>query len=135
MYKSCSVCGRVHRVGKRCPYKKYKRRDSKDEDCFRSSAAWKRKREQIKQRDLYLCRMCLAQSEGLSRNKINVDNLSVHHIEPLHENWERRLDDENLITLCPRHHEMAECGHIKRDYLHALAHMNAIECFDKKSGE
>ena len=79
--------------------------------------------------------MCLAQSEGLSRNKINVDNLSVHHIEPLHENWERRLDDENLITLCPRHHEMAERGHIKRDYLHALAHMNAIECFDKKSGE
>jgi hypothetical protein len=27
------------------------------------------------------------------------------------------LDDHNLITLCPLHHEMAEAGEISRDTL------------------
>ena len=39
---------------------------------------------------------------------------SVHHIVPLVEDYEKRLDDDNLITLCSRHHEMAEKGDIDR---------------------
>ena len=47
--------------------------------------------------------------------------LSVHHIEPLDERFDLRLEDENLITCCPWHHKMAEDGDIPRDYLHELA--------------
>ena len=47
--------------------------------------------------------------------------LQVHHIEPLEERFDLRLDDGNLVTLCSMHHRMAEDGDIPRDYLHDLA--------------
>ncbi len=36
--------------------------------------------------------------------------LSVHHIVPLAVDYSMRLDDNNLITLCRSHHELAESG-------------------------
>uniref|UniRef100_UPI0013DE6288 HNH endonuclease n=1 Tax=Mediterraneibacter glycyrrhizinilyticus TaxID=342942 RepID=UPI0013DE6288 len=53
--------------------------------------------------------------------QFETDNISVHHIVPIAEDWERRLDDENLITLCSKHHEMAERGEIKRKKLLSIA--------------
>lgn len=49
------------------------------------------------------------------------DNLEVHHIIPLAEDFDRRLDDENLITLCQAHHKAAERGDVDRDTLFAVA--------------
>ena len=45
----------------------------------------------------------------------------MHHIVPLVEDYEKRLDDDNLITLCSRHHEMAEKGDIDRRELLRIA--------------
>ena len=45
----------------------------------------------------------------------------MHHIEPLEERFDLRLDDGNLLTCCSRHHRMADDGDILRDYLHELA--------------
>ena len=45
----------------------------------------------------------------------------MHHIVPLEEDFERRLDDTNLLTLCERHHKAADRGEIDRDTLFALA--------------
>ena len=108
-------------MGERCPKKIYRKRKGRDEDRFRSSAAWQRKREQVKQRDKYLCRLCLDEGESLNGNSYNYTSLSVHHIEPLCEDWERRLEEDNLITLCPWHHELAESGKVSRERLHILA--------------
>lgn len=36
----------------------------------------------------------------------------MHHAIPINQDWEKRLDDENLITLCAMHHEMSEDGEI-----------------------
>lgn len=47
------------------------------------------------------CRCCLA-----------VDDLEVHHIEPIHVNPARELDPTNLLTLCNRCHLFA--GHLGR---------------------
>ena len=68
------------------------------------------------QRDFHLCRICNDGKYGRYGGR-----LSVHHIEPLVECFDRRLDDENLITACPWHHKMADDGKIPREYLHELA--------------
>lgn len=67
-------------------------------------------------RDKYLCVACMNDLKGTVR-KLNNEDLSVHHIQPLKTNWELRLIDENLITLCRFHHEMAESGTISAETL------------------
>ena len=42
------------------------------------------------------------------------------HIIPLEEDEDKKLDNQNLITLCERHHEMAEQGKIPREELLAI---------------
>ena len=67
------------------------------------------------QRDFNCCRVCA--NVGV----ICAQDLSVHHIIPLAVDYERRLDDDNLITLCRYHHEQAERGAIKAAELRRLA--------------
>lgn len=47
--------------------------------------------------------------------KFNTEDLSVHHIVPIEEDYSQRLDGSNLITVCGIHHEMCETGIISRD--------------------
>ncbi|MBQ8648112.1 MAG: HNH endonuclease [Oscillospiraceae bacterium] len=49
------------------------------------------------------------------------EDLSVHHIDPLEQRWEGRLEDENLLTLCRACHELAEAGKLDPKWLHELA--------------
>lgn len=121
MKKSCKYCGGIHEVGFKCP--KAKKRNYKmkynEYDSFRSTYIWQRKREEIKERDLYLCRACM--DENLNeRIEYNSEDLSVHHIVPLSVDYSLRLENDNLITLCDRHHKEAENGVIKAEYLKSL---------------
>lgn len=50
-------------------------------------------------------------------NELTYKDLEVHHIVPLHEDFDRRLDDDNLISLCQYHHDMADSGVISREFL------------------
>ena len=117
MKKSCKYCSGIHDSGYVC-YKKpkisYKQLKNSPEDRFRSSYDWQQKRTYILKRDYYLCKVC--QSEG----KANAGKLSVHHIISIKDNYNLRLDDENLITLCTLHHERAEEGSISVDILKKL---------------
>ena len=83
-------------------------------DKFRSSSEWQSKREEIKERDQYLCQVCIRNLYG-TVNQYTYNNLSVHHAEPLESAWEKRLDNDNLITGCDMHNEMMESGEIPRD--------------------
>jgi len=51
-------------------------------------------------------------------------NLEVHHIIPIEEDWDKRLDDDNLITLSEEYHEKAERGEIPRETLIEIAEGN-----------
>lgn len=62
-----------------------------------------------------LCAACLHGDPPVYNN----ESLEVHHIVPLRENFEDRLDDSKCITLCRFHHELAESGQIGRDVLMA----------------
>ena len=121
LLKSCKICGGMHPFGVRCPNRgSNKKNYDRDEEKFRGSAAWKKKRELIRQRDGYMCRWCREKGYR-NRDSFVLDRLSVHHIVPLAENFEKRLDDDNLITLCERCHEEAEKGVIDKHDLMRLA--------------
>lgn len=124
MLKSCQYCGRIHDSKYICPQKEQRIKDRQGKsktkaDRFRWSKQWKDKRAEIRERDL-VCRIC---EQGLYNpiRQYETDNLSVHHIEGIETEWEERLNNYNLITLCDRHHEMAERGEIPKDVLRKLA--------------
>ena len=125
MLKSCSYCGRVHDEKAPCKARdeakarrdRYndqsrKSRDSKA-DRFRHTGSWTKKRNHILHRDRKLCLCCLAGLPGTDV-KYQTEGLSVHHITPLVEDYGRRLDEDNLITVCTTHHEACEKGQISR---------------------
>lgn len=114
MLRYCRVCGKIH-DDPMCKKAYINKKRDKEADRFRSSVIWREKREQIKERDSYCCRVCL--QAGVL---VNYD-LSVHHIVPIMANYDMRLDDSNLITLCRYHHEQAERGLIDRRELQILA--------------
>lgn len=90
MLKTCPTCGKLHGFNDVCPIRierdrcrqalydrtKYERNSKADK--FRNTKQWQRKRNEIKDRDLNICRYCF-----LCRHKITADNISVHHIIPL----------------------------------------------------
>ena len=97
MLKSCSRCGRIHARGDPCPVKCSKVVEKRNKEIvrFRNRQVWKR--------DKFLCVYCLKKLQVL-----NAEELSVHHIVPLEEDFDLALEEENLITLCREHHEQAE---------------------------
>lgn len=65
---------------------------------FYWTKAWKDKRDYILCRDNHLCQDCL-------RNKKITVATDVHHIIKLRIAWDKRLDDDNLISLCSNCHK------------------------------
>ncbi len=60
---------------------------------FYKTKTWRKKRLYILRRDKYLCQECL-------RYGRKIEAKEVHHITPLKEDYDRRLDVNNLISLC-----------------------------------
>ena len=65
----------------------------------------------MRRRDAYACAYCLKDK------RINCTDIEVHHIVPINEDNSKEYDLDNLITLCRRHHELAEKGLIDRQEL------------------
>ncbi len=93
--KCCNDC--KDKLSKR--HKIYKK-DRKDiiEQKFYSSKDWLKVRNIIRNLDNNLCLMCLENKE-----LNNID--TVHHIEELKENWSKRFEKDNLISLCESCHQ------------------------------
>ena len=66
---------------------------------FYNSAEWKALRQAKFDLANGLCEMCLA--EGVIR-----EGKEVHHIIEISQDWSKRLDFDNLILLCPEHHNL-----------------------------
>ena len=82
---------------------------------------WRGKRDEIYKRDRCMCQLCIRQRYTLDRmRQYEYNNIQVHHIEPLAEAYSLRLDNSNLISLCPTHHDMAEKGKIPKGELLAI---------------
>ena len=117
-YVTCTHCNGTHKRGDVCPSKPTTHKKITTANKLRNSSKWRKKSEEIRKRDLYLCQCCLRNMQGTMR-KYEHDNLSVHHIIAIHEDSSSSFvyEDNNLITLCRFHHEEAEKGNISVDML------------------
>ncbi len=114
MLKSCKWCGRIHDTKFDCGKKPTHTKKRTHIVRFRSSGKWQRKRNIIISLDQGLCAMCKKEGQYI------YEYLEVHHIVPLSEDWDLRLDEDNIITLCEKHHELADQGKIERQVLKKL---------------
>jgi len=120
MLKSCKYCMRIHDSKFDCGKKPKRNKEPTKINKFRWSRKWREKRNQIIERDKYLCQMSLREDPP----RYVYANLEVHHIIPIEEDWDKRLDDDNLITLSEEYHEKAERGEISREILIEIAREN-----------
>lgn len=119
MYKSCSFCGKFHEKKFKCPKAPSRNDNPTKIDKFRWSSLWKSKRNEIAVRDKFLCQLCC---RGMYCDKVKyISDIQVHHIVPIAFDWDRRLDNENLISLCNLHHELSESGKIPASILNKIA--------------
>lgn len=81
------------------------REQYKDQDIkrFRNSKWWKLKAKHIMKESHYQCQLC-------KRNGVAKVADEVHHIIPLSVDFEKRLDNDNLIALCEACHDDVHCG-------------------------
>ncbi|EGQ0370168.1 TPA: HNH endonuclease [Staphylococcus pseudintermedius] len=80
---------------------------------FYHSKAWRDKRKQVLLRDKYLCQSCLR--KGYVNPVKNGQRFYVHHIVELKDDWEKRLDMDNLETVCSKCHiEAHRCTNKER---------------------
>ena len=122
---TCKYCG-VTKRGHICPYRpKHRKNGDKQSDKFRNTKVWQRKREEIKTRDKHLCQICLRDRHN-TLSFLNYKTVQVHHITSIQEDYNRRLDNDNLICLCAYHHRMAEDGQIPKQELYEI--VEEIEC-------
>ena len=117
MLKTCSVCGTIHDFNKICTRPKRKKKSEANQ--FRKTNSWREKSVSIRERDRYLCQVCITGKYDTSY-RYTYKDLEVHHIIPLNEDYSKRLDSNNLITLCRYHHKMAELGEISREELQEI---------------
>ena len=110
IYSKCTNCGKKisyrQRFCEECHKEYLKIKEQyKDENIkrFRNSKWWKIKAKQIMKDSHYQCQLC--KYEG--RNTVAEE---VHHIIPLSVDFEKRLDDNNLIALCELCHDEVHRG-------------------------
>lgn len=108
---SCQYCGTIHESKFDCGRKPVRKKQFNNKNSFRSTNAWNKKRNEIRRRDLQLCQICIRKLYD-TVHQYTFDGLSVHHAISLESDFSKRLDNDNLLTLCEHHHEMAECGDI-----------------------
>ncbi len=73
---------------------------------FFMSADWQIKRKQIKERDRYICQVCIRGLHG-TINKFTGDGITVYHAESIADAPDKKLSDNNLLTICDMHKRMA----------------------------
>ena len=116
MLKTCKYCGRVVDEDHKCSLKPERKKEDTKLRMFRNSKGWVSKSIEIRERDKYLCQVCLMDKYD-SIMTFNFKKLEVHHIIPLATDFDKRLDNDNLITLCSYHHHLADKGHIPAEEL------------------
>ena len=126
MKRSCQYCGGIHPHNHKCARKPKREFKVTYIDKFRWTKPWQLKRKYIKDRDKHLCQICL-RLRYHTQTQYNFTDIEVHHIDSIANAWDKRLDDDNLISLCITHHKMAERHEIAQDELWAIAKENNIK--------
>ena len=117
MLKSCLKCGRIHEHNYICNTITRVKADDSIAYKFRNTQAWRKKRKIVHDRDKGLCQVCISNLYDTYTRAYDNKLIEVHHIEPIVQTYELRLEEGNLISLCTYHHKMADRGEIPRKVL------------------
>ena len=108
----CTGCASKREEYLKSKSKKYNadryNRDKANEDAIRIfyvSTAWKNKRQEIINRDNNECQICKALYKFVPSD-------DIHHIVPMTKDFSKRLDNNNLISLCKYHHQQVHLHNI-----------------------
>lgn len=126
MLRSCKYCGKIHDTKIECSKKPKRRKLNTTQDKFRWTRGWQNKREEIRKRDKYMCQVCIRLLYPYGARQYNTERIEVHHIVSLADDYDKRIDDSNLITICEHHHEMAERGAISKNELFRIVEEQSI---------
>ena len=80
-----------------CGKKPLRIKQGTDKDKFRWTKAWQKKRQEIRERDLQLCQICIRKLYNTDK-QYNYDNLEVHHAISLEADFNKRLDNDKLYS-------------------------------------
>lgn len=108
IWKRCGRCGRRLLTGQNCPCavrtrnKEYDR-DKRDKESkrFYDSAEWRRTKERVLDLDGMDVYVYMTTGEVVAAD-------TVHHIIPLRDDWSKRLDISNLMSLNAATHSKIE---------------------------
>ncbi len=95
-------------------------RDSKS-TAFYHSTAWGKIVKLVRTRDNELCQLCYADNR-ITKGRI------IHHIVPIKDNWNKRLDPINCICLCDACHTAVhkKYDNSRQDKAHMQQHLKKI---------
>lgn len=120
----CSRCNEKREEYLKVKTKKYNtdryNRDKANEDAIRLfyvSTAWKNKRQEIIKRDNNECQICKVLYKFVPSD-------DVHHIVPMTKDFSKRLENNNLISLCSKCH--------KDIHYHNIDNKNKLEKYIKQ---
>lgn len=121
---SCQYCLGFHKKGSECPKKpktdyKFKKENldevNKMENKFYSSSAWQRLRNSVMRECGYKCYVCSNVFPYFDVRHYTEAN-QVHHVEWIRNNWQKRLDVDNLVCLCTEHHNLIHQNEIRNKF-------------------
>lgn len=95
--RTCSKCGKIIGYTDKClcSVNKQMRKPVRQDNRFYSSYKWQKLRKTIIERDNNICQRCLK-----VYNRIETDDLQVHHIKSREHYPQLEYDRDNLITVC-----------------------------------
>lgn len=119
IYRRCGKCGKKILHGNNCECLKATRKeynknvrynkDNREYSKFYDNIHWKRMSIYIRCKYNGLCLVCYIKYKIL--NMANV----VHHIVELKEDYSKRLDEDNLITLCHSCHNILHSNYTTKE--------------------
>ncbi len=127
IYKRCSLCGKRILADKRCNcYEKKRSTNRLNCDDYYQSADWRHARTKAMRKtyglDIY----------SLYEHGVIEYAFTVHHIEPLENNYDLRAEQSNLIPLTEKNHraihKLYDSGHKNKVVVKLKEYLKKFEC-------
>lgn len=121
---SCNYCFGFHQKGTECPKKPktdYRQKNenldevNKMENKFYSSSAWQKTRASMMRDCGYKCYVCSNVHDDTDVRHYT-EAREVHHVIPIRDCWDKRLDVDNLVCLCTENHHMIHQNEIRNKF-------------------
>ncbi|MBI6065010.1 HNH endonuclease [Clostridium perfringens] len=121
---SCNFCFGYHPKGTECskkPKKDYKLKKenldevNKMENKFYSSSAWQKTRASVMRECGWKCYVCSNVYPDTNLRHYT-EAREVHHVIPIRDCWDKRLDVDNLVCLCTEHHHLIHQNNIRNKF-------------------